>query len=287
VIEEGTELLQRLADGKTHTMPMFSSCCPAWVQFVEKEYPELMPDVSTSKSPMQMFASVIKEIAKDNPKKHVHVAVIPCTAKKFEAGRTEFRVDGIPNVDYAITTQELIQMIRESGIVFGELHPEGADTPFAEMSGGGIIFGVSGGVTEAVLRYISTDKSATGFMQLAYTGVRGMDGVKEAAVKVGERDVRIGVVSGLQNVRDLIARIKAGEHFDFVEVMACRKGCINGGGQPYATREDKEIRSKNLYTRDKMTSIRSSDANPSARALYENGVLKDRAHELLHVRYGT
>jgi NADH-quinone oxidoreductase subunit G len=291
VIEEGAELVKRLGDGKTYKTPLFSSCCPAWVQFSENEYPELLADVSTCKSPMQMFASVIRETEKQNnesgAKKHVHIAVMPCTAKKFEASRDEFKIDREAAVDFVITTEELIQMIQESGLVFDELLPEQPDAPFADTSGAGVIFGVTGGVTEAVLRSISKDKSASGFMQIAYTGVRGLEGVKEAAVKVGDRDVRIAVVSGLQNVRNLIKRIKNGERFDFVEVMSCRKGCIAGGGQPFATNENKAERGKNLYVRDKLSAFQSSDANPVIKALYNDGVLKRNAHELLHVHYGA
>jgi NADH-quinone oxidoreductase subunit G len=287
VIEEGGELLKRLGNSTNYKMPLFSSCCPAWVQFAENEYPELLTDISTCKSPMQMFASVIKKSEKQNGKKHIHVAVMPCTAKKFEASRSEFKIDGAPNVDFVITTEELIQMIRESGIVFDELVPQQADTPFGETSGSGIIFGVTGGVTEAVLRSISADKSASDYMQISYTGVRGIEGVKEATVKMGDKDVRLAVVSGLQNVRALIKRIKGGEHFDFVEVMSCRMGCIAGGGQPFASNAEKALRGNNLYDRDKLAAYRSSESNPVINSLYSSGVLKENAHELLHVHYGA
>ncbi|MDR1468693.1 MAG: [FeFe] hydrogenase, group A [Spirochaetaceae bacterium] len=306
VIEEGAELVRRLQDGKAHEWPLFSSCCPAWVQFVEKEYPALLGDLSSCKSPMQMFASVIRETEKavvatgeaDGARggaadggaargyaRHVHVAVMPCTAKKFEAARAEFKAEGEPAVDYVITTGELIQMIREAGIVFDALVPELADRPFGEASGGGVIFGVSGGVTEAALRSIAEDKSPQALMRIAYTGVRGMEGIKEAQVTVGDRVVRIAVVSGLQNVREIIRRIKAGERYDFVEVMSCRGGCVSGGGQPFAASADKEGRSRNLYARDKRAPFPSSERNPVVRELYERGVLKGRAHELLHVDY--
>ncbi|MDR0409067.1 MAG: [FeFe] hydrogenase, group A [Spirochaetaceae bacterium] len=288
VIEEGTELLARLDDGKEHRFPLFSSCCPAWVQFAEKEYPELLGDVSSCKSPMQMFASVIRET--ENPvgsggiDRHFHVAVMPCTAKKFEAARTEFASGGQPAVDCVISTEELIQMIREAGIVFNELIPEMPDGPFGEASGGGIIFGVSGGVTEAVLRYITEDKSPASFMQIAYTGARGSGGIKEASAAAAGRKLRIAVVSGLQNAREIIRRVKSGEHFDFVEVMGCRGGCVNGSGQPFAEKADKDKRTQNLYTRDKLAPFPSSERNPSVRVLYESGILKERARELLHVR---
>jgi NADH-quinone oxidoreductase subunit G len=287
VIEEGSELLARLDDGKEHALPLFSSCCPAWVQFAEKEYPEILGDISSCKSPMQMFASVIRETEKPcgGAEKHVHVAVMPCTAKKFEAARAEFKTEGLPAVDHVITTGELIRMIREAGIVFDELVPESPDRPLGEISGGGVIFGVSGGVTEAVLRYIAADKSPVSFTQIAYTGVRGNNGIKEAVVKTAGRELRIAAVSGLQNVREIIRRIKAGEHFDFVEVMGCRGGCVNGGGQPFAGNAEKDGRARNLYARGRLAQFPSSEQNPAIRALYDHGVLKGRAHELLHVKY--
>ena len=285
VMEESAELVEKLDKNLNSDMPLFTSCCPAWVQYCEKKYPELLPFISTSRSPMQMFASVIKENAKTYAQKHFHVAVMPCTAKKFEAARDEFKTKGIPNVDAVITTQEFIRMIKESGVLFRELEPEAVDMPFGMMTGAGVIFGVTGGVTEAVLRRISDDKSSTAMMSIAYQGVRGLDGVKETTIKYGGRDVRIGIVSGLKNADNLIQRIKAGEHFDFVEVMACPGGCINGAGQPFSSTADvKEKRGKGLYSADKMCNIKSSDDNPLMTMLY-NGILEGRTHELLHVDY--
>ncbi len=205
VLEEAGELLKRLETKQE--MPLFTSCCPAWVQFCENKYPELLPHVSTCRSPMEMFASVIKEQGKSSAKKIYHVAVMPCTAKKQEAAREEFMTEGVPNVDAVITTQELIQMIKESGIVFTDFEPEAVDVPFGTMTGAGVIFGVTGGVTEAVLRRISADKSKTGLISIAFHGVRGMNGVKEATFLYGDREIKIAVVSGLQNVSDLIERI--------------------------------------------------------------------------------
>ncbi|NLM42513.1 MAG: 4Fe-4S dicluster domain-containing protein [Clostridiales bacterium] len=285
VLEESNEFLERLEE-ENHDMPLFTSCCPAWVNYCEKNYPELLPHVSTCRSPMQMFASIIKEESKTSSRKVVHVAIMPCTAKKYEAAREEFKVDGIPNVDFVITTQELIQMIKESGIVFSELEPEAIDMPFGTMTGAGVIFGVTGGVTEAVLRRIASDKSRTGLMSIAYKGVRGMKGVKETTIMFGEREVKIAIVSGLRNARDLIERIKSGEHYDFVEVMACPGGCINGAGQPFAAYEDKAKRGKGLYTADKLCSTRRSEENPLMMSLY-NGILKGKVHELLHVEYSS
>ncbi len=283
VLEESAEFTRRLENGAAD-MPLFTSCCPAWVQYCEKNHPDLLPYVSTCRSPMQMFASVIKEQDRYSSRRAVHVAVMPCTAKKFEAARDEFWTDGVLNVDHVITTQELIQMIRESGLAFSELEPEAVDMPFGTMTGAGVIFGVTGGVTEAVLRRVSTDKSQTALKSIAYIGVRGMEGVKEASVPCGGKTLRIAVVSGLGNANKLIKRIKGGEHFDLVEVMACPGGCVSGAGQPFATFTEKAARSKGLYSADKLCNIKRSEENPLMMALY-NGILKGRVHELLHVEY--
>lgn len=284
VLEEAGELLRRL-DGDTGGMPLFTSCCPAWVQYCEKNYPELLPHVSTCRSPMQMFASVIKaQSASASSRKHVHVAIMPCTAKKFEAARPEFMFEGGPAVDYVVSTQGLIRIIKESGIVFDELEPEAVDMPFGTMTGAGVIFGVTGGVTEAVLRRVSYDKSSTSLKALSFTGVRGMQGVKTASVTAGDRELKIAVVSGLGNAAALIGRIKAGEHYDFVEVMACPGGCVSGAGQPFADWSEKQTRGERLYSADKLCSIKRSEENPLMMSLY-NGVLKGRVHELLHVHY--
>ena len=284
VIEEANEFTERLSKGEN--LPLFTSCCPAWVNYCEKNYPELLPNISTCRSPMQMFASVTKEYFKDCGKRIVNVAIMPCTAKKFEASRDEFKVDGVPNVDYVISTQGLIQLIRETGIVFSEIEPEAVDMPFGSMSGGGVIFGVTGGVTEAVIRNISEDKSMFQLRALEFDGVRGMEGTKEYTLHQGQKDIKIAVVSGLKNADNLIRKIKSGEvHYDLIEVMACPGGCINGGGQPFTSYENKVKRGEELYSIDKMTSIKYSSANPEMADLY-NGILKGRSHELLHVHYG-
>ena len=282
VLEEANEFIERVKEGKN--IPLFTSCCPAWVQYCERNYPELMPNVSTCKSPMQMFGAVIKEQEKSGRRKVINVAIMPCTAKKFEAARDEFKVNGEPVIDYVITTQELIQMIKEAGIVFDEIENEAIDMPFSSISGAGVIFGVTGGVTEAVIRRVSSDKSLTALRSIAYTGVRGLQGVKEFNVKYGDKDLRIAVVSGLGNADALIRRIKEGEHFDLVEVMACPGGCINGGGQPRGDVEERERRSKSLYESDRACSNKRSEENPLMMQLY-NGLLKGKVHELLHVDY--
>ena len=284
VLEEAGEFVKRVEQGAD--MPLFTSCCPAWVTYCEKNYPELLPHVSTCRSPMQMFASVIKEHYKSSSRRIVHVAIMPCTAKKYEAARDEFKQAGDPNVDYVITTQEMITMVRESGVVFSELEEEAISMPFGTMSGAGVIFGVTGGVTEAVLRRLANDKSAANLQTIALTsGVRGMDGVKETTVMYGEKELKVAVVSGLGNTAALIARIKAGEHYDFVEVMACPGGCVNGAGQPYAPSGTQKARGDGLYATDKVMSLKRSEENPLVMDLY-NGLLKGRVHELLHVHYG-
>ena len=282
VLEESNELLARLETNPE--MPLFTSCCPAWVQYCEKHYPEMMEHVSTCKSPMQMFAALIKEQNRDSRRRAVHVAVMPCTAKKYEASREEFVRNGVPDVDHVITTQELIRMIRESGIVFEELEAEAVDAPFYASTGAGVIFGVTGGVTEAVLRRLSGDKSPSALRAIAYQGVRGTNGVKEIRVMVGEKEVHIAIVSGLGNAAELIERIKAGAHYDFVEVMACPGGCVSGAGQPYVPAEQKKKRGKGLYSADNLCSIKRSEENPLVMGLY-SGLLKGRVHELLHTHY--
>ena len=282
VLEEANEFISRIEEGGT--LPLFTSCCPAWIQYCEKNHPELMQNVSTCKSPMQMFSSVIKAHYASSSRRVVSVAVMPCTAKKFECARDEFKHDGIPDTDYVITTQELIQMIHKAGLVFDELEPEAVDSAFSTCTGAGVIFGVTGGVTEAVLRRISTDKCAQALRSIAFNEVRGMKGVKETTVPFGDKEVRIAIVSGLKNAENIIKAIENGEHYDFVEVMACPGGCVAGGGQPFGTLATKMNRGKALYSADKMLSIKRSEENPLMLNLY-NGVLKGRVHELLHVHY--
>ena len=282
VLEESNEFLQRIEAGEN--LPLITSCCPAWIQYCEKNHPELMKNISTCKSPMQMFSSVIKAKYATSSRRVVCVAVMPCTAKKFECAREEFMHDGVPETDYVITTQELIQMIHKAGIVFDELEPEAVDSVFSTCTGAGVIFGVTGGVTEAVLRRLSTDKSNKALMSIAFNDVRGMKGVKETTIPYGDKEVRIAIVSGLKNAEKVIQALKNGEHFDFIEVMACPGGCVAGGGQPFGTNATKEVRGKALYSADKMLSIKRSEENPLMLSLYD-GVLKGRVHELLHVHY--
>jgi len=282
VLEESEEFLSRLEEGGK--LPLFTSCCPAWVRYCEKKHPELMSNVSSCRSPMQMFASVLKEQSKTSSRKLFHVAIMPCTAKKFEAAREEFRKDGMPDVDAVITTQELIRMIKESGVIFDELAPEAVDMPFGSVSGAGVIFGVTGGVTEAVLRRVFSDKSRTGLLSISHLGERGNEGIKEFEIPMGEKKLHIAVVSGLRNAENIIERMKKGEHFDLVEVMACPGGCVCGAGQPFVGLDQKHERSKGLYAVDSVSSIRRSEENPIMMSMYE-GILKGKVHDLLHVHY--
>jgi NADH-quinone oxidoreductase subunit G len=283
VLEESREFLNYLQ--KPHTLPLFTSCCPAWINYAEKRHPDLLPQISTCKSPMQMFGALVKETYKSNGKRHVHLAVMPCTAKKYEAIRPQFIKDGVPYVDHVLSTQELIRMIQQSGQQFNQLEPEAVDTPYGIVSGAGVIFGVTGGVTEAVLRALTEDGTNATLSQVSMCGERGMEGLKEFQLNYNGKDIRIAVVSGLGNTGKLIDDIKNGRKvFDFVEVMACPGGCVSGAGQPYVPLSVKELRGKGLYSVDKLMSYKRSADNPLMDDLY-NGVLKGREHELLHVSY--
>lgn len=282
VLEESEEFLARLEEGGE--IPLITSCCPGWIQYCEKKHPELLKNISTCRSPMQMLASILRDQSEKSSRKAFHVAVMPCTAKKFEAARPEFTKDGEPIVNAVLTTQELIRMIKESGIMFSELEPEAVDMPFATISGAGVIFGVTGGVTEAVLRRVSTSKSRTALQMIEKAGQRGNEAIRELEIPYGEKMLHIAVVSGLGNAEKVIERLQAGEHFDFIEVMACPGGCVCGGGQPFATVQDQKERGKGLYEADRQLSIRRSEENPLMTSVYQD-IIKGKVHELLHVHY--
>ena len=288
IMEESQELVESL-DEKERKYPLFTSCCPGWIRYVETQYPHVMPYVSTAKSPMQMFGAVIKEYYKEQDEKEgketVSVAIMPCTAKKFEASREEFVRNGVPDVDYVLTSEEVIGMFKEIGIRFDRLEPEAYDMPFSIYSGAGVIFGATGGVTEAAVRRVVADKSPKALKEIEFIGVRGMEGVKECELNLGERTIRIGIVSGLGNADRLLQKIECGEeHFDFVEVMACPGGCVAGAGQPFARSTEKRMRAEGLYKNDKALQIKRSEENPLVDTLYQD-LLKNREHELLHVSY--
>lgn len=284
VMEESKELLARLESGEN--LPLFTSCCPGWVKFCENRYPELRKHISTCRSPQQMFGALLKEEARVNEadkRRTVVVSIMPCTAKKAEILRPEHWTDGEQDVDYVLTTTEVTRMIQETGIDLAVIEPEALDMPFGIASGAGAIFGVTGGVTEAVLRRLMNSSNVETLEEISYTGVRGADGLKEATVMVGEREVKIAVVNGLKTAGELMEQIEAGEvYYDFVEVMACKRGCITGGGQPVPIGpRTKKARLEGLYKIDSMAQIKLSNQNPIIQNLYQ-GVLKGKEHKLLH-----
>lgn len=292
IMEEAAELLKTVEEKRKSGVkyPLFTSCCPGWIRYAETKHPELLPYISTCKSPMEMMGAILKEYYKPLDEQEgvetVSVAVMPCSAKKYEAKREEFKRNGIPDVDYVITTVELARMIKEIGIQYNEIEPEGPDMPFSINSGAGTIFGVTGGVTEAAVRRVVQEKTSTAIKEIEYMGFRGMEGVKVAEVPFGEDVLRIAVVSGLGNAEKLIGQIQSGEAmFDFVEVMACPYGCISGAGQPFVYQFGKEKRAAGLYKADNSSLIRRSEDNPVVQSLYQGGILENRAHELLHVSY--
>ena len=284
VIEESKEFLERLAKGEN--LPIITSCCPGWIQYCEKRHPELLSNVSTCRSPMEMLASVLNAERQEPGKQLFQVAVMPCTAKKFEAKRPEFvGPDGKPLVDAVITTAELSSMLKEAGILLKELDPEPVDPAYGTPSGAGVIFGVTGGVTEAVLRNVVQDKSRAALMKLANVGERGNEGVKIFELSTDDGvSLRLGVASGLANAEKLLGMLKAGEKFDIIEIMACPGGCVSGGGQPFVHYDVRQTRGKGLYDTDKLLTIRHSESNTAVAELYER-LLKGREHELLHVEY--
>lgn len=285
VIEESEELMNRLEAGEN--LPLFTSCCPAWVKFCEERYPDLAKNLSTCRSPQQMFGAVVREYYKDpeksGGKRIVSVSIMPCTAKKEEILRPESSTNGKQDIDYVLTTTELISMIRKAGIRFENLEIEATDMPFGIGSGAGVIFGVTGGVTEAVLRRLREGHNRAEMEKIKFSGVRGEEGLKEVAFDYNGRTIRAAVVSGLGNANSLMKRIQKGEvQYDFVEVMACRRGCIMGGGQPVPVDPESRIaRSKGIYDTDINTQIKKSNENPLVQSLYD-GLLKGKNHELLH-----
>jgi len=292
IMEEGSELLQRITKGGA--LPMFTSCSPGWIKFVEQFYPELTPNLSTCKSPQQMMGAVIKTFfakrAGLEPKDIVSVSIMPCTAKKFECNRPEMGRDYIPDVDYVLTTRELAELLRIKGIDPGSLEPEGADTPFGERSSAGKLFGASGGVMEAAVRSAYFLLTGDEMKDYKIQDLRGMKGCKELRVKVGDVEVGAAVVSSLGQARKLMDEIKAGRSdLHFVEVMTCPGGCINGGGQPLgANPESVKARMAALYQIDREDTLRVSHRNSQVQRLYTEFLgepLGHTSHELLHTHY--
>ena len=297
IMEEGNELLERIKNGGT--LPMITSCSPGWIKFCEHNFPDFLDNLSSCKSPHQMFGAVIKSYfaEKNNidPEKIVVVSVMPCVAKKFECDRPEMANGSLRDVDYVITTRELAKMIKEAGIIFKNLPDEKFDAPFGEASGAAHIFGTTGGVMEAALRTVYEILEEKPLDNLDFEAVRGTDGIKEASVKMGGLDVNVAIVHGLGNARALLDSIKAGEkNYHFIEVMACPGGCVTGGGQPIydaKTRMNVDVkaeRAKALYAEDKNATVRQSHKNPDMDILYKEFFEKPgshKAHELLHTTY--
>lgn len=285
VMEESKELAERLE--KQQNLPLFTSCCPGWVKYCETKYPEFAGNISTCRSPQGMFSAIIKdyfqERDKADGKRTIVVSIMPCTAKKGEILRSDNFTDGRQDTDYVLTTIEVIRMIKQVGIQFEKLQGETADMPFSVASGGGAIFGITGGVTEAVLRRLASEKNYKTLNNISFTGVRGEEGIKETSVMFGDREVKIAIVHGLANAGRLLEQIKSGEKkYDFVEVMACRRGCIMGGGQPaQAGPRTRKGRMEGIYKVDTSSNIRFSDENPVVKQLYDE-FLKGKEHRLLH-----
>ncbi len=296
IMEEGSELLDRISKGGT--LPMFTSCCPAWVKYMEQTYPELLPHLSSCKSPQQMAGAIFKsygaEINEVNPAEIYSVAVMPCTCKEFESQREEMNWKGYRNVDVVITTRELAYLIKDQDIDFNSLCDEKFDHVLGVYSGAGTIFGSTGGVMEAALRTgyeLYTKKSIP---KIELTDIRGEEGFRTAEVKLGDFKLKVGVVSGLRHIKKVLDMIKEGKcDMHFIEVMTCPEGCISGGGQPKIIFEsDKKraygARKKGLYNHDSTLFYRKSHDNPGVKKLYGEFLgepLGHKSHELLHTKY--
>lgn len=297
IMEEGTELINRIKNGGK--LPLITSCSPGWIKFCEHNFPDFLDNLSSCKSPHQMFGAIIKSYwAEKNdidPENIVTVSVMPCVAKKFECGREEMEVGGNRDVDIVISTRELARMIKSAGIEFNELPDEKFDQPFEEASGAAVIFGATGGVMEAALRTVADVLTGEELDKLDYTEVRGTQGIKEATVKIGELEVKAAIAHGLGNARALLESIRDGKaDYDFIEIMACPGGCVTGGGQPIVparvqmTKNIKELRAGALYSEDKGAAIRKSHKNPDIELLYKEFLTEPgshKAHELLHTHY--
>jgi len=287
-IQEAEEFKARLAAGGP--FPMFTSCCPAWVKYLENMNPKYLKNISSCKSPMEMQGALIKDKYKakdaEDGKTTYHIAIMPCTAKKMEAARPEFANDGVPDVDLVLTSQEIIDMIKESGIQLPQLELESPDTPFGFGSGSGVIFGTTGGVAEAVARYCLPDKSKNALRKLELSPLRGDESIREATLDVAGTEIRIAVVHGLAHAQELLKKIEAGEvDYHLIEVMTCPTGCVGGAGQPIGRKDKKLERAAGLYTADKTAIFKRSEYNPVMDDVLE-GYSEEDLHHLLHVHYG-
>jgi NADP-reducing hydrogenase subunit HndD len=292
IIEEGNELLQRIKEGGT--LPMITSCSPGWINFIEKSYPELLPHVSTCKSPQQMFGALAKtyyaQKAGIPAEKIFVVSIMPCTAKKYECTRPEMQSSGFQDVDVVLTTRELARMIKQASLDMEAIQEAEYDAPLGISTGAAVIFGASGGVMEAALRTVYEVVTGQELKDLDFKDVRGLTGIKEATVDLAGTKVKIAVANGLANAKALLEKIKAGKcDYHFIEIMCCPGGCIGGGGQPFGTTMAiKERRMAATYEIDRGLQLRKSHENPAVKALYEEFLKKPlghKSHELLHTDY--
>lgn len=297
IMEEANEFIERFS--KNETLPMMTSCCPAWVRFAEKNYPDLLGHLSSCKSPHQMFGGVLKSYyAKKNnidPKNIRVISVMPCVAKKFEKTRNEMEADGNRDVDAVITTRELARMIKQHDIEFTELEESGFDNPMGEASGAAAIFGVTGGVMEAALRTAADVLEGKDLGNIDYTAVRGKEGIKKATVTIAGHEIKIVVASSLKNARIIMDEIRDGKaDYQFVEIMACPGGCIMGGGQPIKSSKTRstvdvhKLRSDAIYTIDEKSAFRKSHQNPAVVNIYKEFLeapCGELAHKYLHTKY--
>ena len=298
IMEEATEFLDRVKNGGT--LPLITSCSPGWIRYCENYFPEFIPNLSTCKSPQQMFGAVVKtyyaqKLGK-NPEDIVSVSVMPCTAKKFEIGREDQSAAGVPDLDISITTRELARLIKKAGIMFNDLPDEVCDSPLGTGTGAAVIFGATGGVMEAALRTaVWTLTGKPDSTPVEFKEVRGVEGIKEATYNVAGMEVKVAVASGLANAKALLKKVKAGEaSYHFIEIMGCPGGCVNGGGQiiqPASVRNFTDIRAeraKVLYGIDEANTLRFSHENPDVKALYDEFFGEPnshKAHEILHTSY--
>lgn len=299
IMEEGTELLDRLKNGGA--LPLLTSCSPGWIKFCEEYYPDMIPNISSCKSPQGMYGAMMKTYYAEkngiDPKDLFVVSVMPCTAKKFEIGRDDMSAagEGIPDIDVSLTTRELAAMIKRAGIRFRDLPDEAFDPAFGIASGAGHIFGVTGGVMEAALRTVAEIVTGKPLENIEFHEVRGLKDIREAEYDLAGTKVRVAVTSGLENAKKLLDMVKSGEkQYHFIEVMACPGGCVNGGGQPHQSGDVRNFtdlraeRAKALYSEDAGMSLRKSHENPVVKELYETYLEKPgshKAHEILHTSY--
>ncbi len=297
IMEEANEFLDRVQNGGT--LPLITSCSPGWIKYCEHYYPDMLDNLSSCKSPQQMFGAITKTYyakkMKLDPKDIVMVSVMPCTAKKFEIGRDDQNAAGVPDVDLSITTRELASMIERVGINFLSLPDEDFDDPLGRSTGAAVIFGVTGGVMEAALRTAVETLTGEELKSVEFTEVRGIEGLKEATYNVAGMNINVAVASGLTNAKVLLDKVKSGEkEYHFIEIMGCPGGCINGGGQPKQPAsvrnftDIKSLRAKALYDMDRGMEYRKSHENPSIKTLYDEFLGEPgshKAHEILHTTY--